>query len=199
MNDSFQVILSCNKEDEIYNFFSLKQAIQSINSWVTISSNLTRYWSISGTYQYYRYNDNNSQQHVNLMTAYQFSEDPNVFKVILEGNYRNAAHQSIPITIGTTLVDVIHPYWTPDHYFSGSITLQYHLDYRVFMFCEAPQRYFDLKISAEADNAHNPAVQGVLEWKHEFEEHWGFELKGLIHRSPLWNAEGAWATLYYRF
>lgn len=199
MNDYLQVLLSCNKEDEIYNFFSLKQAIQSTVSLVTMSSKLTRYWNISGTYQYYRYNDHNSQVHFNLLTEYQFTEEPNLFKVILQGDYRNAAHQTISILIGTQLVDMIHPYWTPNHYFAGALNLEWRHDYRPFEFCEAPQRYIDIKITGLIDNAHNPSIAGILEWKHEFDRHWGFEIKGLIQRGPLWNAEGAWGTVSYRF
>lgn len=199
VNDYLQVFLSCNKEDEIYNFFSLKQAIQSNVSLVTLSSKLTRYWNISGTFQYYRYNDHNSQVHYNLLTEYQLTEEPNVFKVILQGDYRNAAHQSISKVIGTQLVDMIHPYWTPDKYFAGALTLEWHHDYRLFEFCEAPQRYIDIKITGLLDNANNPSAAAILEWKHEFDYHWGLEIKGFIQRGPLWKAEGAWGTVCYRF
>jgi tetratricopeptide (TPR) repeat protein len=199
VNDYLQVLLSCNKEDEIYNFFSLKQAIQSNVSLVTLSSTLTRLWNISGTYQYYRYNDHNSQVHFNLLTEYQLTEEPNVLKVILQGDYRNAAHQTVSILIGTQLVDMIHPYWTPDKYLAGALTLEWRHDYRQFEFCEAPQRYIDIKITYLRDNAHNPSISGVLEWKHEFDRHWGFEMKGFIQRGPLWKAEGAWGTMSYRF
>lgn len=198
-NDYWQILLSCNREDEIYNFFSLKQAIQSINSFITLSSQVTRYWNVSGTYQYYSYNDNNSQCHVNLQTEYQFTEDPDVLKVILQGDYRNAAHQTISLFQGTRLANIIYPYWTPNHYLDVILTLEYRHDYRNLVFCEAPQRYIDLKFTTVIDNAHNPSFEAVLEWKHEFDHHWGFEIKGLIHRGPLWRAEGAWATAYYRF
>jgi len=199
LNDYVQILFSCNKEDNIYNIFSLKQAIQSTVSLITLSSKLTRDWNISGTYQYYRYNDHNSQVHYNLLTEYQFAEKPNVLKVILQGDYRNAAHQSVLTVVGTELVDMTHPYWTPQKYFSGSLTLQCRHDYREFEFCEAPQRHLDLKITGLIDNARNPSVAGILEWKHEFDRHWGFEVKGFIQRGPLWNAEGAWGTLAYRF
>ncbi|PJD97816.1 MAG: hypothetical protein CK425_01415 [Parachlamydia sp.] len=197
--DDLMLVLGCNKEDEIYNYFSLKQATQSINSWITASKNLTHYWNIEGTCQYYRYNDHNRQIHYNILTEYQFTEDPHIFKAILQGNYRNAAHQSISILSGLKLIDVIHPYWTPDHYYSGSLTFEYRYDYRYFIFCEAPQRYLDLKITGETDSEDNPSIQAILEWKHEFDRHWGVELKGLIHRSKQWNAEGGWGTFYYRF
>lgn len=199
VNDYFNVLLSCNKVNEIYNYFSLKQAIQSINSSVKISSNINHELLVSGTCEYYAYNDHNNQIHMNLYAEYQFSDAPHIFKLIVQGDYRNTAHDTIDIVIGNTLVDVIHPYWTPIDYYSGSITFESRADYRKFLYCEAPQRYVDLKIAVSTDNVNNPGVQGVLEWKHEFERHWGFELKGLIHRSRQWNAEGAWGTMYHRF
>lgn len=199
INDYFDVILGCNRENEIYDFFSLKQAIQSINSWITISSNITKYWSVEGTCQYYRYNDHNSQIHYNIKTEYQMTEHPKELKLILEGNYRDSAKQSVFIFNGPTLVNIIHPYWTPDHYFSGYVTLEFRRDYRYFEYCNSPQRYLDLKISAGMDSVNNPSIQGVLEWKYEFENQWGVEVKGLINRSPQWNAEGFWGSIYYRF
>lgn len=199
LQDALQITLACNREDEIYNYFSLKQASQSIDSWLTASTNLNRYWNIEGTYQYYAYNDNNNQKHVNLKTEIQLSEDPYTYKIILQGNYRNTKHDSILIIVGETLVDVIHPYWTPIDYYSGVITLQYRRDYRYFEFCEAPQRYVDFKVSFETDSTNNPSVELVVEWKHEFIKNGGLELKGLIHRSKQWNAEGFWASMYYRF
>lgn len=197
--DYLKVILSCNKEDEIYNYFSLKQKTQSINSYVTLYSNLTNYWNASTTYQFYRYNDHNNQQHVNIATEYQLTYDPTVWKIILQGNYRNAQHQSISIVNGTTLVDVIHPYWTPDRYFSGSATLEFRHDLRQFVFCGAPERYFDIKITGESDNVNNPSIEAIVEWRYDFDEHLGTSLKGMIHRSNQWNAEGFWGTLFYRF
>jgi tetratricopeptide (TPR) repeat protein len=199
MNDYYQVVVACNKENEIYNYFSLKQATQSIDSWVTVSSNLTRYWNLSGMYQYYLYNDHNHQTHYNVTTEYQFTEDPNTLKVILRGDYRNTAHDSILILDGTKLVDVIYPYWTPIDYYSGSITFAYRYDFRYFDFCEAPLRYIDVKITGETDSVNNPSIQAVIEWKYEYDAHLGFEFKGLVHRSNQWNAEGAWGTVYYRF
>lgn len=199
VNDYLQVLLSYSKEDEIYNYFSLKQAIQSNISLITLSSKLTRYWNVSGTYQYYRYNDDNSQFHFNFLTEYQFTEEPNVFRAILQGDYRNAAEQTVLIIDGTQLVNMIHPYWTPNKYLAGSLTMQWKHDYREFEFCEAPQRYFDIKITGLVDNADNPSISGIVEWKHEFNCHWGFEIKGFIQRGPLWNAEGGWGTLEYRF
>jgi hypothetical protein len=150
-------------------------------------------------YQFYRYNDHNNQNHYSLFTEYQLTEDPNVFKIILIGDYRNAAKDSISIIVGETLVDVIHPYWTPIKYFAGCAMLEYRHYYNFFDFCEAPQRYIDIKVSGGTDSNHNNMVQGILEWKHEFTHSGGIELKGFIAYSPQWQGQGAWATAYYRF
>lgn len=197
--DYAQVSLGVDKKNEIYNFFCLKEAIQSTASWITIKSNFTRYWNSEGTFRFLNYNDHNTQVYANLMTQYSFTEDPTNFKIILNGYYYNTAHITIPIMEGTTVVYVIHPYWTPKKYFLGSVTLAWRHSYNKLEFCEAPQRYVDLKLSSGDDTSNNPFIEFSLEWKHDFAQHWGFELKGMIHRSPLWNAEGAWASLSYRF
>lgn len=199
LSDRLQMILSCNRVDEIYNYFSLKQRTQSTISSITLNSTLTRYWTLGGTYEYYAYSDHNSQNHVCLITEYQLTEDPNILKLILQGDYRNTAHDSVVIMEGDQVVDVIFPYWTPQEYYSGTLTLQYRHYYRKFEFAEAPDRYFDFKVCGLTDSVDNPSIQGIITWRHDFDTQGGFELKGYINRSKQWNAEGAWASLFYRF
>lgn len=199
VNDDFRMTFGVQRENEVSNFFSLKQATQYVASTISIYSDWTKYWNVAGTYRHLSFTDSNWRQEANLTTEYAFTDTPNVFKLILSANYLNTKHESIPIFVGPKLVDVIFPYWTPKHYFSGYVTLEWRHDYRFFEFCEAPQRYVDLKITGGEDTVDNPSIQVILEWKHEFEEHWGIELKGLIHRSKQWNAEGAWASVCYTF
>jgi tetratricopeptide (TPR) repeat protein len=198
-NDYFQMGLSYDREDIIYNLFSLEQATQANITGVTITSNITPYFLVGGAFQFYHYNDHNQQVHYNITSEYQLTDEPNIFKIIVNGDFRNTAHDSILIFDGPTLVNVIHPYWTPLNYYYADITLECRHDYRCFLFCESPQRYIDLKLSTGTDSVDNPFIQGILEIKHEFDTHFGFELKGYIHRSREWNAEGAWGTLSYRF
>jgi len=49
------------------------------------------------------------------------------------------------------------------------------------------------------DTEHNPSIELRGEWHYEFLDHWTFSIKGLIHRSKLWDAEGVWADLRYQF
>jgi tetratricopeptide (TPR) repeat protein len=199
LNDNYYWIFGLNKSDEIYNYFSLNQKIQALDSWVTGTSHVTPYWDFSLSYHHYQYNDSNDQNYINLTSEHQLTDDPKVFKLILQGNYRNTKHQTLSIFEGSTLVNMIHPYWTPHQYFSGSMTLEFRRDFRTFEYCEGPERYLDLKFSGEMDNVNNPGVEIVVEWKHEFYRHFGIDVKGLLHRSRQWNAEGFWGTLFYRY
>lgn len=196
--DYFQLTVGIAKENEIYNFFGLEQAIQSLDTWVTLNSNITHYWNVEFGFQNYHYNDHNNQVHLNVNTRYALTDDPTLFSIILQGNYRNTAHNSISIVEGTTLIDVIHPYWTPQRYFSGSVGLECRQDYRTILSCEAPQRYVALRVTGETDSVYNNSIQGVFEWHHDY-DYCGFELKAYIQRSPQWNAEGVWASFFYRF
>lgn len=198
-NDYCTLSIGLDRQDEIYNLFDLRQMIQSKVTWISGVSNLTHYWNVEGRYRHLDYNDHNTLDHVTLQTQYALTDDPNVFKLILMGNYYNTAQESISIYEGPIVVDTIHPYWTPQNYYSGYVTLEYRYDYRFLEFFEAPQRYFDIKVTGGTDTDDNPSFAGIVEWVHDFEDHWGINLKGYIQRSPMWNAEGAWATVSYRF
>ncbi|MDP1879744.1 MAG: tetratricopeptide repeat protein [Parachlamydiaceae bacterium] len=186
------------RKNEIYNYFTLKQGIQSKNCWVTLKA-ASHAMTVSTTYEHLEYNDSNSLDHINLFGSYQFSEDPKVFKIILNANYRNTAHETRIINSEGKVVNIIHPYWTPKHYYAGAITFEFRYNYAWFNYCEAPQRFIDIKITGENDTAHNPSFELAVNWKHEFARYWGVEVSGLFHRSRLWNADGIWAQVYYRF
>lgn len=199
--DYLQCHLQYDKMNEVSNYFSMKQNIQYLLSSLSFTSDITHKWSAEATYQHLDYNDKNNRNQVEIATKYSFTDDPDAVSLILRGNYRNTKHLSVSIVApnGVTLIDVIHPYWTPQKYYSGTLTLQWRHDYRYFVFCEAPERYFDLKLSVEDDTEENLSLQIAVDWKHEFTDCWGIELQGLFHRSKQWNAEGAWATISYRF
>lgn len=187
------------RRDEIYNYFTLKQGIQAKVYWLSLKAN-SHSWETATTYRHYDYNDANTLDHINLLISHSFTEDPTIFRVILNANYRNTAHLTrVIVDPSGDVVNVIHPYWTPRNYYSGSVTFQFRYNYAYFNYCEGPQRYFDLKVSGLHDTADNPSVQVTFDWKHECMYHWGFELLGFMQRGKLWNGDGFWALAYYRF
>ncbi len=198
--DYFNLGIGYERQNEIYNYFSLKEAIQSKNYWASITSNLTHYWNMGMTYWHSDYNDKNTMKHIEVLTSYTFTDDPNVFKIILQGSYRNTTHLTKIITNPSgQITNVIHPYWTPQDYYSNSITLEYRHNFAFFNYCEGPSHYLDLQLTGEEDTARNPSLQLTFEWRRDFFCHWGFSVKGMIHQSRLWNAEGAWVNAYYQF
>lgn len=197
--DYGKIGLGFEKKNEIYNYFTLKQGTQANIPWVTLRAT-SHSWNIETTYRHLSYNDHNDEDHINVLASYVFVEDPTVFKVIMNANYRNTTHLTkLIINSKGELVNIIHPYWTPKDYYSGSMTFEFRYNYAWFTYCEAPQRYVDIKLTGEDDTAHNPSFELILNWKHECMNHWGFEFTGLYHRSKLWNADGCWTQIYYRF
>lgn len=200
-NDYFNIGLGIERKNEIYNYFSLKQGTQASIYWASVTSHLTHYWEMGAIYQHFEYNDSNRMNHIGVSTSFTFSNDPNIFKVIFQGSYRNTDHVSV-ITVDPIKMEVtndLYPYWTPQDYYTNSVTLEYRHNFAFFNYCEAPLHYLDIKVTGEIDTDRNPSLKLEFEWKRDFMRHWGFEVKGLIHQSKLWNAEGAWMTLYYRF
>lgn len=199
INDYVALGIGYERRNEIYNFFCLKEGIQAKVSWVSLKAS-SHSWESATTYRHYDYNDENTLDHINLLIAHAFTEDPVIFKLILNANYWNTSHQTrIIVNSKGKVVTVIHPYWTPENYYAGSLTLQFRYNYAWFTYCEAPQRYFDLKVTGADDTVDNPTVQVIVDWKHEFFYHLGFEVIGFINRGRLWNADGFWGQLYYRF
>lgn len=191
--------LGYERQDILTNYYGIQQGIQAGNTWVEVDTHLTHKWDASAAYQYWRYSDHNQQNCLLFQTSYQWTEAPCAIKFIGNVDYRNTAHTNIYIYKGDQLVNIIHPYWAPQHYWAGRITLEWYHEYLPIQFCGDQKRYYDMKFMYGNDNTHNTAFSFEVEWHHEFLDQWAIEFKGLIYRSVQWNAEGVWATLKYIF
>ena len=199
-NDFFNLSIGFEKRNEIYNLYSLKEGTQAKVYWFSIDSTLMHDWTMESTYRHFEYNDKNQMDLIEVNTTFIITHDPHLFKIIVGGNYLNTTHLSrVIFNQSGKIKNVIHPYWTPQHYYSNWITLAYRHRFSFLNFCEAPLHFIDVRITGETDTDRNPSLQLMFEWKHEFMSHWGFSLEGMIHQSRLWNAEGAWMNVYYRF
>lgn len=199
LKDYCEVEMGFERGEMLPNYFAVIQGIQTSTPWIALKTNLTRRWRWEGTYFHTEYSDHNSLDFFLMYTSYQLTEHPKVLKFIAEGEYRNTAHRDRPIYVGTKLVDIIHPYWTPQHYFAGRLWLEFRHDYALLEFFESEKQFYDIKVMVGDDSENNFARAILLTWHNDFKERWSFELQGLIHRSIQWNAEGLWATLQYRF
>ncbi|MGM0426556.1 MAG: tetratricopeptide repeat protein [Thermodesulfobacteriota bacterium] len=199
LKDYVKIGLGYDRADELFNYFGIQQGIQSDAWWMSIDSNITRRLEILGEVKYLSYSDDNAGQHHMLGAGYSFTDHPRIFKVALAGEYRNTHNPDVYHYEGGRLVDITHPYWTPKDYYGGTITFEWYHDLSRLLFCGSQQHFYDLALALGTDTEHNPSVELRGEWHYDFLDHWTVSLKGLIHRSKLWDAEGIWADIRYQF
>jgi tetratricopeptide (TPR) repeat protein len=187
------------RADEIYNYFGIQQGTQSDSWWMGISSDITRKLEINGKARFINYNDSNSGQQHQLSAGYAVTDHPRIFKVSMSGEYRNTQHENVSIYRGSNLINIIHPYWTPQNYTGTGITFEWYHDYSKLFFCGNELRFYDIKVSFGTDTENNPSAKIEAELYHQFYNHWTIGIKGMLNSSPQWNANGLWATLKYQF
>jgi tetratricopeptide (TPR) repeat protein len=197
--DYFQVGLGYDRSDELYNEFSIQQGTQANSWWLEASSFLSRRLEVTFRARYTDYTDDNRGQSYYLSGGYALTDHPRVLKFSLKGEYRNTQKESIYEYVDGELINIIHPYWTPQDYFGGAATLEWYHDLSKFLFCGSELHFYALRISPAYDTESNPGVNLEGEWHYEFKDHWMATLKGLVYESKLWDAYGVWASLRYQF
>jgi tetratricopeptide (TPR) repeat protein len=198
--DYFNLGIGFDKKDEISNKFAIVQRTQSDQWWISVDSDLTHNLDINITARKLQYSDSNDGYYHSMAIGYSFSEYPGIFKVILNGEYRDTGYQNIySYNSGNSLINIIHPYWTPDAYTSAGITLEWYHDISKLFFCGNQKHYYDLKLSFGPDSNNDFPLQIEAEYNYDFLDHWTFTFKGYFHRSDEWDAEGVWSTIQYRF
>ncbi len=200
LDDRLRLSAGYDRTDELYNYFGLEQGIQADTWWLAGESDLTRRLEVKGRAAYLNYSDRNEGERFILEGAYSLTDHPRILKAALIGEYRDTRHRDIFLyDVAGDLVDIVHPYWTPRDYTAGKIMLEWYHDLARFYFCGSELHFYDLKIIAGSDSENNASVQVEAEWYWEASRRWTFILKGLLHRSRKWDAEGAWASARYRF
>lgn len=199
LKDYVTVGLGYDRTDELYNYFGIRQGIQADAWWLTLNSHITRRLELLGQARYLSYSDNNDGLHYMAGAGYSFTDHPRIFKVALTGEYRNTRKQDVYDYENGVLVDITHPYWTPKDYYAGAVTFEWYHDLSKLLFCGSQLHFYDLAVAVGTDTEHNPSIELRGEWHYEFLDHWTFSIKGLIHRSKLWDAEGVWADIKYQF
>ncbi len=187
------------RSDELYNIFGVKQSVQADSFWVGASSYLTRYFEVQSKAQFMSYNDGNEGRLLTLGAGYAFTDHPRIVKLTIAGEYRDTDHDNIFLFRGSELVDIIHPYWAPQDYLAATAILEWRHDISQYFFCGSELHFYDLRLGIGTDSDDNPSVKLEGEWRYEFKDHWAIGVKGLIQRSEEWDANGAWATIRYRF
>jgi len=198
-NDSVDLGIGYDRENQIDNYFSLTNNIQTDSLWIKTNSLVNKRFEINAMAKYLNYTDSNSIGHLSLDLGYRLTLYPHILRLTISEEYRNTSHQNIFQYNGASLVNIVHPYWTPNKYIAFRAKLEWYHDISKYLFCGNQLHYYNLKILSGTDNEKNPtfAVEGAYHF--EFKDHWTISINGLLHRSHLWNSENIKAQCKYQF
>lgn len=195
LDDMARVGFGYERAEELANEYALRRGTVSDALFVDLSLTLDRRWDIAAEVRGKNYSDGNTGDMQRLAVGYLVTDHPRQLKAVLSGERRNTARKSLEVYSGATLVDIQRPYWTPQDYTAASLLLEWRHDISELEFCGAPQQWYALRGSGGTDSESNPFVRFEAEWRHEFAGRWTVEARGLVHRSPQWDADGLWLGL----
>ncbi|MBU0716142.1 MAG: tetratricopeptide repeat protein [Verrucomicrobia bacterium] len=189
LNDYFSLGLRGERQNNFANVYALKQGIQldSIGAHPVLRVN--RDIQVDGEAAWQAYTDQNSAQHHWLRGMGLLTQHPRELKLILRGDYRNTSEKDQEIWENGQLVDIVHPYWSPQDYFAGAAGLEWRHDLAKNYFAGAKLNYYDLICTFSTDTEDNPGVALGGEWRYDLTPHVAFRVTGMINRSRKWDAE----------
>ncbi len=187
------------RAEVLYNYFGLKKGLEANHWWSHFHSDITRKLSFDAKIEQIDYCDHNDGLYLSSALGYAITDHPKMVKLSIKGDYRDTDEENLFVYSAGNLVDIIHPYWTPRNYTYTGMTLEWNHDISKLFFCGNESRFYNLSTTVGTDSENNPAIQFGAEWHFEFTDNWTIDIKGIIHRSYEWDAEGLWASLKYRF
>jgi predicted Zn-dependent protease len=195
LDDAARLGLGYERAEELANQYALSQASLSDNLFVDLLLMPSRDWEIAAELRGRNYSDGNLADMQKLAVSYSLTDHPRQLKATLSGERRNTQKKSEELYAGATLVDIRRPYWTPQDYTAAAFMLEWRHDLAKLEFCGAPQHWYALRAATATDSENNPSARFEAEWKLEFAERFSLEARGLVHRSPQWDADGLWLGL----
>jgi len=200
LRDYVRLGLSYERTDELYNYFGIRQGTQADVYSLTAESDLTRRLEVAGAVRHRRYRDDNQQNHLLVRGGYAFTDHPRILKVIVTGEYRDTQRENRFLYDGTgRLEDIVHPYWTPRHYYTAGLTVEWYHDLSRLFICGGKRHIYDIRLSAAADTNGNPALRAEVDWEWDFYRSWTLAVGAMIHRSRDWKGEALTGTIKRRF
>ncbi|NGX63135.1 MAG: Beta-barrel assembly-enhancing protease [Candidatus Anoxychlamydiales bacterium] len=197
--DLFKLNLGYLRENQIDNIFSLRNDVQINRLFLQSNTLIRRRFSIEALVEAQIYSDNNFIDLFRLDLGFRLTEFPQIFKVELRGEYRNSNKLNNFIFEGTDLINIIHPYWTPNNYKAFLASMIWYHDLSKFQFCAAEKHYYEFRLSSGTDTEKNPTITFEGGWFLEFRKKGQISLNGYITRSKIWDAQSIWAEYKFHF
>ena len=199
LRDYAVLTIGWQKEDVVKNAFSLRQQTTRQNWRLSVDPNLGRDWGLNLAASFMDYSDDNQGLWAGFKLSRLLSDHPSSLKLVLLVDYRDYRHETREIYQGDRLIDMQYPYWTPRDWLGANLALVWRRDYSQLYICGGETRYYELSIATGTDTEGNAMAALEAAWHHEFAQRWAVDLRGLVHRSREWDAQGFWLNLSYRF
>lgn len=197
--DSNALGIGYEKREELANEFALFQGTRSDNVWLGGAAALTRRLDVTGRLTTSRFSDDNAGVSVLLQPAYAWSDHPRVLKTTLTLEYRDTQAASIYGRTGGRSASLVHPYWTPQDYLHGALTLEWFHDLAREFFVGSEERFYDLRLTFGTDSESNTATTFEGDWHHEWANRWLVHASTYLSFSREWEAVGMRLRLARRF
>ncbi len=206
------------RRNEVSNVFALEDGVQSDRLGLDLRMPISRFFEVElgGAYRFYHdplparaadlgLSDDNTGWELDAGLRYTLSDHPRELSLVLSGEYRDTEEDGFPVdqmgrplSPGARVDDFVHPYWTPQDYLGGNMSLEWRHDLSDFFFCRAADHVYELAVSLGTDDTGNESFEFSAEWEYELFRGWAFALSGMLHRSEEWDAHSLLLELRYR-
>jgi tetratricopeptide (TPR) repeat protein len=185
--------------EELANIFAWSRGMRSTHDWIGFEAAPTRRLEFAARANCIDYSDENSGVHLWLAPAYIWSDHPRTFKTILTLEARDTDRRNIYRFGGTGLTDIIHPYWTPQDFFSTALTLAWRHDLAADFFLGAAEHWYDVRLSLSAGNDRNRGAAWSVDYAREWQDRWVLRFGFGQTASRQWDDLRVQARLAARF
>lgn len=197
--EGLRIGLGFERREELANEWALNEGTTSDHRWIGAHWDATRRASIEAKADSIAYSDNNDGVHLNLSPAYVWSEHPRTFKTTLSLDWRDTAKDNVDVYAGPTLIDIIHPYWTPQDYFGATLILEWRHDLAREFFLGAPEHWYDIRLGLSTGNDGNSGLTLAADYAKEWDDRWIVRAGIEATTSQEWEALRARLALTRRF
>lgn len=185
--------------EELANAFALARGVRSTHTWIGGTAGIGRRFEIEARAADIGYSDANGGQQFWIAPAYTWTDHPRTFKTTLTFEARDTDHANIYRYAGPTLVDITHPYWTPQSFRGTTLTLEWRHDLATDYFIGAAERWYDIRVSFTDGNDGNQGFAAAFDWAREWRDRWVARVGLALTRTQEWDDQRVQVRLARRF
>lgn len=198
-NDLFELTLGFSRSEVYSNDITLRDGTMLDSRFIALKYPFRRKFVLGARLENGRYSDDNLLRVFSWNAQYDLTEFPEIFRLIISGERRDTEKTSLYAFLNGNLIDIKHPYWTPQDYRGHNLALQYYRDMSKTRICRADKHYFSAILSFGNDSIDNPGRRLDWQWHLDWHNRWEAELGGYWHDSDDWKSNGFNFYTGYRF